>query len=249
MHACGIDARQAAKEFVPDVETRMPRISRALRFRIFALSATAVAACAPVHAAGSPDSKPYDDKLMRLSEILGAVHYLRADYRAGEGQSGTNACGNSCRARFVGLSQGAADAQLHQGPSQLQPHLQCMPPSARLDQPFSHRRRTDRRDALVKTIPLSFTSPFSLPSQRITVNCCRGHLRAGPVLRPREGARLATSRSESRHWHMNLLRPQRKKAQHHAYIRTATAIDERHSSFEPDLAASDRGRKRASRRN
>jgi uncharacterized protein (TIGR02301 family) len=86
MHACGIDARQPAKEFAPDVETRMPRISRALRFRIFALSATAVAACAPVHAAGSPDSKPYDDKLMRLSEILGAVHYLRELCGAGEGQ-------------------------------------------------------------------------------------------------------------------------------------------------------------------
>jgi uncharacterized protein (TIGR02301 family) len=25
----------------------------------------------------SPDSKPYDDRLLRLSEILGAVHYLR----------------------------------------------------------------------------------------------------------------------------------------------------------------------------
>ena len=27
--------------------------------------------------AQQPDTKPYDDKLMRLSEILGAVHYLR----------------------------------------------------------------------------------------------------------------------------------------------------------------------------
>jgi uncharacterized protein (TIGR02301 family) len=27
--------------------------------------------------AQQPDGKPYDDKLMRLSEILGAVHYLR----------------------------------------------------------------------------------------------------------------------------------------------------------------------------
>ena len=25
----------------------------------------------------SPDNRPYDDKLLRLSEILGAVHYLR----------------------------------------------------------------------------------------------------------------------------------------------------------------------------
>jgi len=26
---------------------------------------------------GSPENRPYDDKLLRLSEILGAVHYLR----------------------------------------------------------------------------------------------------------------------------------------------------------------------------
>ncbi|RPI39238.1 MAG: TIGR02301 family protein, partial [Hyphomicrobiaceae bacterium] len=25
----------------------------------------------------SPENRPYDDKLLRLSEILGAVHYLR----------------------------------------------------------------------------------------------------------------------------------------------------------------------------
>lgn len=32
------------------------------------------------------DSKPYDDRLMRLSEILGAVHYLRELCGANEGQ-------------------------------------------------------------------------------------------------------------------------------------------------------------------
>jgi len=34
----------------------------------------------------SPDNKPYDDRLMRLSEILGAVHYLRELCGAEEGQ-------------------------------------------------------------------------------------------------------------------------------------------------------------------
>jgi len=33
-----------------------------------------------------PDSKPYDDRLLRLSEILGAVHYLRELCGADEGQ-------------------------------------------------------------------------------------------------------------------------------------------------------------------
>jgi uncharacterized protein (TIGR02301 family) len=32
------------------------------------------------------DTKPYDDRLMRLSEILGAVHYLRELCGANEGQ-------------------------------------------------------------------------------------------------------------------------------------------------------------------
>jgi uncharacterized protein (TIGR02301 family) len=33
------------------------------------------------------DTKPYDDKLMRLSEILGAVHYLRELCGANDGQT------------------------------------------------------------------------------------------------------------------------------------------------------------------
>ena len=42
-------------------------------------------ATAPAQAAPS-DSKPYDDKLFRLSEILGAVHYLRELCGSDEGQ-------------------------------------------------------------------------------------------------------------------------------------------------------------------
>ena len=38
----------------------------------------------PVYAA--QDGKPYDEKLMRLSEILGAIHYLRQLCGANEGQ-------------------------------------------------------------------------------------------------------------------------------------------------------------------
>lgn len=33
-----------------------------------------------------PDTRPYDDRLMRLSEILGAIHYLRELCGANEGQ-------------------------------------------------------------------------------------------------------------------------------------------------------------------
>ena len=37
-------------------------------------------------AIAAPETKPYDDKLLRLSEILGAVHYLRELCGANEGQ-------------------------------------------------------------------------------------------------------------------------------------------------------------------
>jgi len=43
-----------------------------------------VAVVLPAFAA--PDTKPYDDRLFRLSEILGAVHYLRELCGADEGQ-------------------------------------------------------------------------------------------------------------------------------------------------------------------
>jgi uncharacterized protein (TIGR02301 family) len=50
-----------------------------------ALTAALLAAASPA-AAASPDGKPYDDRLFRLSEILGAVHYLRELCGADEGQ-------------------------------------------------------------------------------------------------------------------------------------------------------------------
>jgi uncharacterized protein (TIGR02301 family) len=55
--------------------------------RLAVLGAGAVfllAAATSGHAA--TDSKPYDDRLFRLSEILGAVHYLRELCGADEGQ-------------------------------------------------------------------------------------------------------------------------------------------------------------------
>lgn len=43
------------------------------------------AAAAP-HTALAVDNKPYDDRLFRLTEILGAVHYLRELCSANDGQ-------------------------------------------------------------------------------------------------------------------------------------------------------------------
>src|ERR1700731_2373767 len=60
-----------------------PSLTRSL------LASIALALCASVHPAqsASSDTKPYDDRLFRLSEILGAVHYLRELCGADEGQA------------------------------------------------------------------------------------------------------------------------------------------------------------------
>jgi uncharacterized protein (TIGR02301 family) len=53
------------------------------------LMAAALACGASAQRAG-PDTRPYDDKLLRLSEILGAVHYLRELCGANDGQTWRN---------------------------------------------------------------------------------------------------------------------------------------------------------------
>lgn len=65
------------------------RIANAYRFspspgRFACWVVAVIAATTP--AISAPDGKPYDDRLMRLSEILGAVHYLRELCGANEGQ-------------------------------------------------------------------------------------------------------------------------------------------------------------------
>lgn len=63
----------------------MKRRSRYLVAPVLALSVLFSGAGGPSVMAAS-DTKPYDDRLMRLSEILGAVHYLRELCGANEGQ-------------------------------------------------------------------------------------------------------------------------------------------------------------------
>ncbi len=63
----------------------MKRRSRYFVAPVLALSVLFAGAGGPAVLAAS-DTKPYDDRLMRLSEILGAVHYLRELCGANEGQ-------------------------------------------------------------------------------------------------------------------------------------------------------------------
>lgn len=60
-------------------------VTRGTRGCAAALAAMVIAGAAWAQGFSS-DSKPYDDKLLRLSEILGAVHYLRELCGANDGQ-------------------------------------------------------------------------------------------------------------------------------------------------------------------
>ncbi len=51
------------------------------------LSAAVATQAAGQAAVVAPDSRPYDERLMRLSEILGAVHYLRELCGSTDGQA------------------------------------------------------------------------------------------------------------------------------------------------------------------
>jgi len=61
------------------------RLSAALTLAIVWAGCMAAAGADSARAAAG-DAKPYDDKLMRLAEILGAVHYLRELCSANDGQ-------------------------------------------------------------------------------------------------------------------------------------------------------------------
>ena len=57
-------------------------VTRAL---LLAAAASVALGSGQAPARAAPDSKPYDEKLMRLAEILGAMHYLRELCSANEG--------------------------------------------------------------------------------------------------------------------------------------------------------------------
>ncbi len=62
-------------------------IAAPFRKRICALALAVATTVSSVSAQGTPgETRPYDDKLLRLCEILGAVHYLRELCGANDGQ-------------------------------------------------------------------------------------------------------------------------------------------------------------------
>ena len=73
---------------MPPQKTEMRKRSRWLRAPgvVMAVAAATLIVANATTAIAAADKKPYDDKLLRLSEILGAVHYLRELCGANEGQ-------------------------------------------------------------------------------------------------------------------------------------------------------------------
>jgi uncharacterized protein (TIGR02301 family) len=71
---------------VPPLATSTYRQSVIGAFAAGCLSVLAITGMGTAAKAVSPDAKPYDDKLLRLSELLGAVHYLRELCGANDGQ-------------------------------------------------------------------------------------------------------------------------------------------------------------------
>ncbi len=73
-----------------DKQRRMPHATPTPKTRSYRLLAGAaalvLAAAAGSAALAAPDSKPFDERLNRLAEILGAVHYLRELCGASDGQ-------------------------------------------------------------------------------------------------------------------------------------------------------------------
>ncbi len=73
---------------MPSVATNSRHGQRRVRRAIVAALTAGLfaASLGPVAQAQQPDAKPYDDKLTRLSEILGAVHFLRELCGSTDGQ-------------------------------------------------------------------------------------------------------------------------------------------------------------------
>jgi uncharacterized protein (TIGR02301 family) len=69
-----------------DLSDARPMMPTPSRYPLFLVLAVCILAAPAQAYTPSKDNKPYDDRLMRLSEILGAVHFLRELCGANEGQ-------------------------------------------------------------------------------------------------------------------------------------------------------------------
>ena len=81
-------ASLAGASMRPTMRRMQPALSYWRRLYVTLLfSAAAATQAAGQVAIATPDTRPYDERLMRLSEILGAVHYLRELCGSSDGQA------------------------------------------------------------------------------------------------------------------------------------------------------------------
>jgi uncharacterized protein (TIGR02301 family) len=80
------DVRRTNSQFSPKTSPTATRRGLALGMALSLAAAVGAASWSGEARAAQGDVKPYDDKLMRLAEILGSVHYLRELCSASDGQ-------------------------------------------------------------------------------------------------------------------------------------------------------------------
>lgn len=82
-----LDRIRGAGQQVVMVDRRQRAPTHQQWTRIIAVFAALLIAVMPVATSAQSDSRPYDSKLFRLSEILGGIHYLRELCGGGDGQT------------------------------------------------------------------------------------------------------------------------------------------------------------------
>ena len=128
--------------------TRTHKISKAVLIGFACLSLVIMAMPSPADAqrrnsfGDSKEHRPYDNKLMRLAEILGATHYLRELCRAQEGQRWRQQMDALIDAEGTSAKRRSRHgAQIQSRLSRLSTHLPYLhPPSDIGDHPFFKRR-------------------------------------------------------------------------------------------------------------
>ena len=100
------------------------------------------------------DSKPYDDKLLRLAELLGAIHYLRELCSAEDGQLWRNRMRDLIKAEgSTALRKARLTRSFNQGyRSYSRTYISCTPSAQTTISRFL-KEGTEISDGLIKSIP------------------------------------------------------------------------------------------------
>ena len=142
-----------------ELRHRRPQSSQRLKLQAMAAVMAALSLLAPVSSVVTPasaatDTKPYDDRLMRLAELLGAIHYLRELCSANDGQMWRERMAELVEAEGgSALRRAKLSRSFNQGyRSYSRTYLSCTPSAQTTITKFL-TEGTQLSDALVKTAP------------------------------------------------------------------------------------------------